>query len=60
VHGCGVVLDFLAERIRQARKAAHGHPHREILALDVRRGDVFRIGIASDFLDLAAEAHGGL
>jgi len=30
-----VVFDFLAESVRQAGKAAHVHPHREILALHV-------------------------
>ncbi len=54
-----VVLDLLTERVRQASEAAHVHPHREVLALDVRRADVFRIGIASDFFYLAPEAHGG-
>lgn len=30
-----MILDFLGERIRQASKAAHFHPHREILAPDM-------------------------
>jgi hypothetical protein len=31
-----VIPDLFAERIRQARKAAHVHPRREVLALDTR------------------------
>jgi hypothetical protein len=38
----GVVLCLLGEGIRQPREPAHVHPHREVLALDVRRADVLR------------------
>lgn len=39
---CGhvrVALSFLAERIRQPGKPAHGHPHREVLPPGARRAD---------------------
>lgn len=35
-----MVLDFLRECVRESGEAAHVHPHREVLALDVGRGDV--------------------
>jgi hypothetical protein len=39
-----LVLDLLTERVRQAREAAHVHPHVQILPFNVARADVFRIG----------------
>jgi hypothetical protein len=42
-----VIFNFLRERIRQPREAAHAHPHREILPLNVARRNVIRIGISS-------------
>lgn len=58
-HGCPAVLDLLAEGVRQTGESSHGHPHREVLSLHVGRGNVLRVGIAGDVLDLAAKAHGG-
>jgi hypothetical protein len=43
-----VILDLLGERIGQAGEAAHLHPHREILALDVAGADVLRVRASSD------------
>ena len=57
--GVGVVLDLLAERVREPGEPAHMHPHGEVLALDVGRGDVLRVGATLD-LDLAGSgAFGG-
>jgi len=39
-----VVFHFLRECIRQASEPAHGHSHREVLALDVTCGNVFAVG----------------
>jgi hypothetical protein len=41
-----VVLDFLAECIRQSREPPHAHSHGEVLALDVARRNVPRIRVA--------------
>ena len=40
-----VVLDLLGEPIRQAREVAHGHSHRQVLPLDVGRGNVRSSGL---------------
>jgi len=45
-----VVLNPLAERIRQARETAHLHSHVEILPLDVAGTDVLRIGVTENNL----------
>lgn len=42
--GCFVVLDFLGEPVGQAGEPAHGHPHGEILALDVAGRDELHFG----------------
>jgi hypothetical protein len=42
--GRAVVLELLAERIRQAGKGAKAHSDAEILALDMRRADALRVG----------------
>ena len=39
-HGVRVVLDLLAECVRQSREPAHMHPHGEVLAFDVGRARV--------------------
>jgi hypothetical protein len=44
-----VIVNLLAERIRQARKPAHLHSHVEILALDVAGRDVLFSRVADDF-----------
>ena len=53
-----VIFDLFGECIRQAREAAHLHPHREVLPLDVAGRDVLRIGIADLRFLLAAKALG--
>src|SRR5579864_3347147 len=55
-NGSGVILNLLAERIRQASESAHLHPHREILTLDIAGRYVCRVGIANDFFFLATKA----
>lgn len=55
-NGRNVILDFLTEGVRQAREAAHRHPHREILALHIAGRNMCRIGIAGDCFALAAKA----
>jgi hypothetical protein len=40
------VLDLLAEAVGQPRESAHPHPHGEVLALGIARGDVIRVGVA--------------
>ena len=44
-----VVLPFLAEGVRQAGEAANLHPHREVLALDVRRANLVRVGASDEW-----------
>ena len=51
-----VIVDLLAERIGQACVPPQRHANREVLALDVARADVLRIGIAANGLALAANA----
>ena len=41
-----VVLKLLRKGIRQPREPAHGHAHREVLALGIRRADVLCVGLA--------------
>jgi hypothetical protein len=43
-----MVIELLREGIGKARDAAVCHAHREIGALDMRRADMHRIGIAFD------------
>jgi hypothetical protein len=50
--------EFLAERVRQSRQAAHLHPHGKVLALDERRADMLRVRatdahVGYDLLDWA-------
>jgi len=40
-----VVLDLLAESVGQAGETAHSHAHSEVLALNVRGGNVRLVGI---------------
>jgi hypothetical protein len=42
------VFKFFGEGIRQSGKAAHGHTHREVLPLDIRRGDVLKVWRTAD------------
>jgi hypothetical protein len=43
-----VVLDLLRKAVGQARKPAHGHPHREVLPFHVTGADMLQIRIAED------------
>ncbi len=52
----GVIFDLLRKGVCQAREAAHVHPHREIVPLDIGRADVRRVGIAFDLFLLRASA----
>ena len=54
----GVVFKFFGESVRQPREPAHGHAHREVLALNVARAHVLRVRIAGDGLLFAAKALG--
>jgi hypothetical protein len=54
-----VVLNLLAERIRQPREAAGVHPDVQVLPLGKRRADVLRIGITFDARLDRASAFGG-
>lgn len=42
-----VLLILFRVCVRQAGEAAHSHPHREVLALDVGRGSFAQIGLAA-------------
>ena len=44
--GVFVVLDFLAESVRQSGEPSHSHSHRQVLAFDERRVDMVLIGVA--------------
>jgi hypothetical protein len=51
-YGGLVALEFFAERIRQPCEAADVHPHRKILASDVRRANLAFVGwgaLTTDF-----------
>lgn len=54
-----VVFDFLGEGVCQSSKAAHRHPHSEILPFYVAGRNVTGIRIADDPLALAANAFTG-
>ena len=51
-----VVLDPLRERIGESREPANLHPHHQVLALDIRRADVLRVGVADERFLLASDA----
>jgi hypothetical protein len=44
-HRVRMILSFLAEGICEPRKPAHAHADGEVLAFDVARGDVFKLGV---------------
>src|SRR5690242_6578690 len=52
---CDVVLNLLAEGIRQTGEAAHIHPHVEVLSLHIARGNVRVIRIANKVDALSAK-----
>lgn len=45
-----VVFQLLAKPVGQAREAAHTHPHREVLALNVGRADQLLDRLTEDLL----------
>lgn len=49
------VFELLRKSISQASESAHGHSHREILALDIARGNVLENRLAVN--DRLASAH---
>jgi hypothetical protein len=54
-----MVFDLLAKRVRQPREAAHVHPHREVLPLNVAGADMVGIRRARDGFLLRADANAG-
>lgn len=54
--GCRMALQLLGERIGEPRKPAHLHSHCEVLPLDIGRGYVVHVGIASNDLGVNADA----
>ena len=46
-NGVFQILKLLAECVGQSSESAHRHSHRQILALNVARGNVAVIGIAA-------------
>ena len=47
--GSAEVLNLLAECVREARETAHVHPHREVLTLNVGRGNEPCVRIATHY-----------
>ena len=54
-----MVLEFLGEGIRKASEAAVVHPHREVLALDIRGRNMRHIGLSFDLGLFDSGAFGG-
>lgn len=62
---CGICFEYAVheamnsgEAVRKAREPAHVHPHREVLKLNVGRGNVLWIGSALDFDAAGASTYG--
>jgi hypothetical protein len=51
-----VIFELLAERVREAGKAPHRHPHRQVRPLRIGRADVLRVGVACYLLSARSEA----
>jgi len=49
-HAVSVILNLLAECIRQTSESAHPHPHAEVLALHIACRNVFWVGLACNRL----------
>ena len=58
-NGRDMVLDLFREGVCQSGKPACGHPHAEIVPLDIACVDVFRVGLADDRVALATKANSG-
>jgi hypothetical protein len=54
---CAVILELLAETVRQPRKATDAHSHREILAFNMGRTNASRIGLADAWVRDTDLAH---
>lgn len=54
-----VILDLLREAVSQAGKAAHSHPHRQVVALDMAGRGELQIRISSDDFDCLADEISG-
>ena len=50
-----MIVQLLAKGVGQPREAPHSHPHVEILALNVARAYVFRIGATAKLRLIATE-----
>jgi hypothetical protein len=55
-NGCGVILNLLAEGVRQSRVASIGHTQREIMTLNEASRDVGGIKLADHREELAVDA----
>jgi hypothetical protein len=55
-HHRRMVFELLGKTIRQARKATHPHPHREVLAFDVAGADVPVVRISAHYFHAAPDA----
>lgn len=58
-NGVHVVFNFLAETVGQAGKAAHVHPHGQVLTLNMRRADKSLVGVAFNRALFGASAFSG-
>jgi hypothetical protein len=58
-HGGFQMRQFLAERIREPRKAPHCHAHRKVLPFHERRTDMIGIRIAKSNFVYNPEMRGG-
>jgi hypothetical protein len=52
-----MIRALLGKAVRESGKPAHLHPHGQILALDIGRGDVVRVRASDDFFALAFNHH---
>src|SRR5438270_3619199 len=57
-HCRDMVLDFLGKGIGEARKAAHPHPHGEILAFNITGAYVLWVWISAHYFHVTADAAG--
>ncbi len=53
-----MIFDLLGKPVRQSGESANLHPHGQILAFDIARADVLRIGATDQRFLLAADAFG--
>ena len=58
-NGRDMVPNLFREGVRQSGKPACGHPHTEVMPLDIAGVDVFRVRVARNGVALASQAYGG-